>query len=207
MQEMKLQLDELKREARNARATEARMKADMRREEEKQKKAERDEDRKDILETRKQESEAMNQYVEKQQRTRRIVELQENREYQEFKRSDKVAAEQHEAKVIHEDYIEQKENSQQRVEQLKQVYAQQQKLPVEENLENYRLVAEYNLEEKRREDMEIAEARSMDIAADLAQSMAKAQMERDLALKSLELVRAHQGAQVPQHVHLAARAK
>merc|ERR1719373_1524342 len=92
-----------------------------------------------------------------------------------------------------EEYLETKENASYRVELRKLELAERQRAPIEENLEKFRVLAEHNLEEQRREDVEIREARMLAEAAEMAQTMAKAQKERELALQSLEHVRASQG--------------
>lgn len=81
------------------------------------------------------------------------------------------------------------------------------RLIVEEHLEKYKFIAEYNLEYQAQEALEEREGQLAAEQHEMDHRMMQAEKERDLALESLEHLRTQQPCAVPANRHLAARPK
>jgi len=207
VQDMRSQLEQMKRETREMKAMESQMHAKMRREEEKQKKVERERDRKSHLEHKKAESDSMRGVIEERRRQEKAVDLAASREYQETKRSLKEVNREMELHERREAYEDSKEHSLYRAEFHKMDLKERHRAPIEENLERHEVNAQYKLEEQQREEHERREARLAHEHSELQVQMEKARRERDLALQSVEFLRGSHQAPVPEDHHLAARPK
>jgi len=207
VEEQRVRLEQLQREARELKAQEASLKWSMRREEEKQKRNEKKADAKDILDWRQQQKAVLRTHEAQLKKAQKHVENQESREFQEHKRSQKLAQKDEELQAMQEDYLSTKENSEWEVETKRIAMAEWPKPIIEENLEKYRLLAEYNVEEQQRQDLEVREARLAAEQSQMDHQLMQAQREKDLALQNLELVRAQKQAVVPAGRHLVARPK
>jgi len=206
-EDQKKRLEQLLRETREMKAQEAQAKWTMKREEDKVKKAEKAQDEKDILVWRDEQRKHTAAYESQLKKEIRAVDVKDSREYQEHKRFAKAAHKESELEVITQDYLETKENSEWHEEVKRIADAEWPKPRIEENLEKYRLVAEYKLEEQKREDTEKREARAAAEQAEMDIALLKARQQRELALKSLECTRSRHTATIPSGHHLAARPK
>lgn len=207
VQDQKQRMQQLLRETRELKAQEAQLKANMKREEDKQKKLEKREDEQETMEWRQELRAAMLEHEAQIKKEQTATDNTESREFQEHKRAVKGVNKETELQLIREDYTETKENSEWAVEAKKIAMAEWPKPIIEENLEKYRLMAEYNLEEQQREDEERKEVRAAKEQSEMDLMLLKARQERELALQALEYTRTQQGTAVPPGRHLAARPK
>jgi len=205
--EMRLQLEQVQRETREMRAMEQQMHAKMRREEDTQKAVEKTSDRKDLQATRKDADTAMREYILQKKKIQKSVDLTLSREFQETKRDMKQVEHQEVAQAIREDYLDTKEQATHRVQLFKAEVAEQERVPIEDNLDNYRLVAEYRLGEQRREQRDSWEVRQESEQFDLQMKLEQAKRERELAMTSVEFLKGSNNNPVPQNRHLQARPK
>lgn len=203
---MKAELERIRRETREMKTTETQVKAAMRREEEKQKKSEKERDQKDILDWRKQQRDERQAYDAERKMQQKTDELDDNREYQAYKRSLKEADKDQELQDIRAAYHEAKDDAAYNAEVLKQELAERQRLPVQENLEKYRTLADAKNQERQREELDQHETRLTTEQFELEHRMMLARQERDAALQSLEFIRNHQLSPVPEGQDLTARA-
>lgn len=207
VQDMRSQLEQVKRETRDMKTMETQLKAKMRREEEQQKKNERERDRQEHLQEKKEQADSMREFVNEKRRNEKAVDLVASREFQETKRSVKEVEKEQDLLDRRDEYVESKENSLYRTELQKLVLQERQRAPIEENLENNMVVAQHKLEEQQREQHEQREARLAEEHHVLQMQMEKARRDRDSALQSVEFLRGSHGVPVPEAHHLAARPK
>jgi len=206
-EDQKQRLQELLRETRELKAQEAHTKFSMRRDEEKLRKAEKKEDEKEIMAWRQEVKAGLVEHEAQIKKEQRTVDVAESKQFQEYKKEAKATKKEAELQLIRQDYAETKENSEWATEVKKLDLAEWPKPAIEENLEKYRLIAEYNMEEQTREDAEKREARAAKEQAEVELALMKARQDRELAAQALEYTRAQQEAVVPTGRHLAARPK
>lgn len=196
-QDLRAQLEQVRRETQQMRAAEARVKASMRREEGKQTKAERDMEQKEIASWRREQQISLNTHAANNRRQQTAIDLEESRDFQAHKRTTKEAQAAENSQLQHMQYLESKENSGYRVDMRKMEVAERLRAPVEEHLEQFKCVAENAKEERRREEMEQQELRTTADQTEMELKMRQAQQERDSALQTLEFLRSQQHAPVP----------
>jgi len=200
--EMKLELEQLQRETRRMKGMESELKVKMKREEEKQRLAEKEVDRKETLLARNEEAASMKEYVDHIKREKLVEDLAASKEHQESKRADKQDETRKEAEDIHETYMENKEYSEYRVQMRKAELAEWQRLPVEENTEKYKLMAEYKMAEQHREAEEIIANRELEERMFLQSKLEEARKEREEAIQDVEYLAGCTKLPLPSHQHL-----
>merc|ERR1712173_139970 len=117
--------------------------ADMLREEREVLRNEKKKDQKEYLEMVDVEANSMRDYTEELRKKKQIEDLSASKDFQEAKRCISSIERYEELERIHEQYLETREDSETRVEMRKAALLEEQRRPVEDNLENYRTVAEY----------------------------------------------------------------
>eukprot|EP00440_Ansanella_granifera_P000233 gb/GFBE01000251.1/.p1 GENE.gb/GFBE01000251.1/~~gb/GFBE01000251.1/.p1 ORF type:complete len:118 (+),score=38.21 gb/GFBE01000251.1/:1-354(+) len=99
-------------------------------------------------------------------------------------------------------YAVQKEISEWNAELKRSQHAEQQKMEVEEHLEQTNFIAEYRLEEQQRQDLEQKQDRAEAEYREMQLAFQQASKEREMALEALEHVRGRQHSQIPRHQHI-----
>jgi len=205
VEDMRAKLEQVKRETREMRAMETQIKASMKREEEKIRKSEKQQDVKELMSWRQEQRKAGLEHAAARARENKRLDLEESRHYQETKRANKQVEKEAETQIVKEDYLDTKENSSWRVEEVKARIPAERRLVVESNLEKHRVFAEYKLETQSYEEAEQREARAAFESQEMSHMMLLAKQQKELALESLELTRGRQHDAVPPRTHLPAR--
>lgn len=205
LQDTKAELERMRRETREMKATETQVKAQMQREEGKHRTLEKERDQQEILEWRKQQRDEMLAYTDERKLQQNTDDMQDSREYQAYKRSLKEAEKDQDLQDVRCSYMEHKDNAMYNAELKKMEMAERLRVPVEEGLEKYRTLAEVKLYEKQCDDWETQEARLRIEQSELEHCMLLAKEEREEAMHGLEFIRAHQFEPVPEGRDLAVR--
>jgi len=203
-QDAKLNIEQLRKETREMRAAEAQLKWSMRRDEERLRKGEKRADDKELLKQKQQTREERARHEEMVRRARRQAEHRDAKDYQEQKRSQKMGQKEEELQLIRDMYLETKDHSEWRVEADILEQAERPGPIIEEHLEKYQTFAEYNREERLRDEAELVEKRIMEAQSDLELKLIKARKEREMAAHNLEHVQAKRSLQIPGNKHLLA---
>eukprot|EP00929_Paragymnodinium_shiwhaense_P063148 TRINITY_DN31566_c0_g1_i1.p1 TRINITY_DN31566_c0_g1~~TRINITY_DN31566_c0_g1_i1.p1 ORF type:complete len:578 (-),score=178.48 TRINITY_DN31566_c0_g1_i1:229-1962(-) len=206
VEDWRAKLEQVRRETREMKSMEAHLKWNMRREEDKQRKTEKQEDRRNHLVEQQDFRQGCKELDAERKAQQKITDIGESRDFQETKRAVKAAQKEEDISLVKESYLESKENSEYNVAQKKQVLTENAQQRIEEHLERYQVFAEYNLEEQQREKAEYREAQLAMEQQEMNHKMMHVKMERDRALASLEHLRTHQHKQVNSSHHLIARA-
>lgn len=183
---------------------EAQMRWNMKREEDKQRKQEKSFDRKQHL-VDQQEFKAGIQERDRERKAENAQkDIEESRDFQETKRAVRQAAKDEEINLNKDAYVESKENASYIVEQTKLLAAERAQTRIEDNLERYQLVAEYNLDQQQREKMEEREAQLAFEQQEMTHKMRQVKLERDRALECLEHLKNNQHRTVNSQNHMVA---
>jgi len=188
-------------------ARESQLKWNMKRQEELQRKAERQGDAQHEMESQQLECMQMRESMAEMKQAQKLTELQDSYDFVDFKRVDKVLRKEEEQGQVTEMYNEAKENSQWSVQLKRNTDEQRHREFVDEGLENVKTVVSYKMEAQEREKAEVHQVRRMEQAQQMDHQMLLARQERDLALRSLEHVRAQEHTPVPPGAHLPGRQK
>lgn len=207
IQDWRSQLEQVRRETRDMKALERKLKFSMDREQEKAKMEEKKADANEIHQWRQQQEAVMREHVAETKMMQKVVDLEDSKDFQEFKRSLRPLERDEEARTAKEAYMESKENSEWRVDLTKQVLAERESELLESRLENCRVFAEHNLMEQKRECMDQIEARLAAESREMDFALFEAKRERDLALQGLEHARRNQILAIPENKHLAGNPK
>ncbi|CAE8619886.1 unnamed protein product, partial [Polarella glacialis] len=197
MEDLKMQLQQLKKETRDMKAVEAQLKFTMRREEDQQKLAVKREDIKGTMEWRQKQQEESLKCAAERQKSTVEAELVENKDFQEFKKIAKHVAANEDLQRTVDNYLDHKENSEWSAELHRQLHSERQKLEVEDHLEQTNFMAEYRLEEEQNYDIEERKDRLDAEYREMELKLLQAAKTREFALENLEHVRAHQHSVVP----------
>lgn len=188
MQLMKKQLEETRKEVREIRAIESKMRWDMQREEKLDVMLEQKANEDEVRDWRWQQSDEMKAYIAEKEAATRATELQESKTYQEFKREHKLTEKEREQQYIHEMYLQDVENASWRAELSKAMYEKEKEIVADrlsdvQHLRDYK--ADHKLMEKAQEEEERAIEQNLEMAS-LAQQLAK---EKEELLQSLQYAR------------------
>merc|ERR1712151_618031 len=184
-------MGETKKEVREIRSIESQMKWNMQREERKEKILEEKEAIDEIRDWRWKQTDEMKAYVEEKEAELRLMDLQESKSFQEFKREVKVVEKQEEQRYIHEEYIKDTENAAWRAE-LAKAAVESDKVLTYERHENLKEIREIKTVQKIQEKADEDETRAIEQTLDLANQARLLQQERDQLLQNLEFARACQ---------------
>jgi len=176
----------MQKEAREMKAMEAKMKWDMKREEDKTRKNTQLEDSRDLADWRQQQENDTAELVSNRNRKQKETELVESRDYQEFKRFDHNRQKEDELKEQIEDYTELKLNSEWEVELKRSVPLEENKERVDANLERITCLTNYNLQKERLDVQEARFDRYLEENTLMHYQLQNAKDERDAARESLK---------------------
>jgi len=199
---MQLELERLKKEAREARAEDAAIKWSMKREEDKEKRKEKKTDQAEIMQWRQNENRKMKELAAEKKQVQKVLELQESREFEDFKREKKA---EHKATKIHENedaYLETKDASEWAAERKKAFPPEDRAFIIDQNLEKYQLFAEYAINQQALERQDTVEAEALREQQEMDYLISKARQEREQAIQSLEFFRAQREVGIPEQQHL-----
>lgn len=182
-------LEETKKEVREIRSVEAQMKWNLAREEKKEKVIEKQEEETEIRDWRWRQSQEMKDFVEEKAQEVKVVELQESRDFQEFKREFKTNIKQEDLKHIQEVYETDVENAAWRAEQAHQALAQDKEVVLERVVDVQQL-KEAKVQQKLQEKAEADEVRALEQTLEMAKLARDLAREKEQLLESLELTRA-----------------
>jgi len=184
-------LEETKKEVREIRSIEAQMKWNMAREEIKNKVEEEREQENEIRDWRWRESDEMRAFVEEQAKITKEVELEESKDFQEFKREVKVVVKEEEQRLITETYEANTDIAAWREEAAQLVVEADKEVIADRNADVHHLrevKAQEKMQEKIEEEERREEEQNLEMMA-LARQLAR---EKEQLLESLELTRARQ---------------
>lgn len=195
MKEYRRKLDDAKKEVREIQALEAKVRWEMDREERRevidQNKAEEDE----IREWRKVTSEEMKAYVAEKMRQVQAEDLEQSKEFQEFKRIRKQMAKEEDRRHIEEAYLQHREDALWRVE-FSKLALQEHKEIVENRFEDLQEIKDIRLTEKVQAKVEEQNERTMAQSLEMDYAARQLQEEREALLRSLEFARSRQSLSV-----------
>lgn len=186
-------LEETKREVREIKAIESHLKANMTREEKKERQTESKTSAEEMRDWRWRQSEEMKAFKAAKAQITKVAELRENKQFQEFKRETKVETKFKTQKEITEEYFQNKEEAQYRASLVKAVHHQENELVkarVEDYLENREIAGMSKEAQKMEEEENRAHEQSLEMAAIQRQIFA----EKQEMLEMLEHSRAAQRA-------------
>jgi len=207
LQDAKMQLEQLKKETLEIRATEAHLKWAMKRDEEKLRSGERKADSREVLTSRRAQRDETARHLDAERRSRKEQENLDSRNFQEQKRMQKDLQKEDEERRKSQEYLENKEHSEWSMATAKMAHAERPKPIIEANLEKYQTMAAFRHEEHAREKQEAMDARGSEEHAELEHTILQLQRDRELAMSSLEHTRMNQQLPIPDGQHLAARPK
>jgi len=191
--EWRKMLEETKREVREIKAIESHLKANMTREEKKERQTESKTSAEEMRDWRWRQNEEMKAFKAAKAQITKVAELRENKQFQEFKRETKVETKFKTQKEITEEYSQNKEEAQYRASLVKAVHHQENELVkarVEDYLENREIAGMSKEAQKMEEEENRAHEQSLEMAA-IAREIAK---EKQEMLEMLEHSRAAQRA-------------
>lgn len=205
IEDWRQKLEKMQKEAREMKAMEAQLKWNMKREEDKMRKQITKEDARDLAIWRREQEEDIAQYASKRAQENKLIELEESRDYQEFKRY--VHNEQKECEIIDnkDQYAETKFNSDWDVELKRTVPLQENKERVDANLERLAHIANYKMEKDREEKFEENLARDLEENTLMQYQLQKAKEEKDEALRNLDFFRIQQQCAISTENDIASR--
>jgi len=191
--DMKRKLEQVRREAREIKSLESQLRWDMQREEKRKVKEDKKEAEKEIMEWREDEAVGMKEYVVEKAKEQKVQDLQESKNFQEFKREVKEIKHEEELQRIREQLGEDMENSQWHAELSKAIAAERQEVAIE-NLDNIQDLREIRLMDKMKEQAQLEEERAFEMEAAMALEVQQMCAEKEELLKSLQHLRVRQQA-------------
>jgi len=189
IEDWKRKLEQVKRETREMKSMEQGAKWQMKREEDIKKKEDYKAATEEITDWRKSASNGMRDYIKDVKLGAKQMELGESRDFQDFKRDHKIEEKQIDQMNIKECYEDVKENSEWEAQLQKDRPPEERRLIIEENLEKYHLVAEYNAAEKAFEDAEDLDSKALDRQLRMNLELDRARQQQELSAQSLEYAR------------------
>jgi len=191
--DMKRKLEQVRREAREIKSLESQLRWDMQREEKRKVKEDKKEAEKEIMEWREDEAVGMKEYVVEKAKEQKVQDLQESKNFQEFKREVKEIKHEEELQRIREQLGEDMENSQWHADLSKAIAAERQEVAIE-NLDKIQDLREIRLMDKMKEQAQLEEERAFEMEAAMALEVQQMCAEKEELLKSLQHLRVRQQA-------------
>jgi hypothetical protein len=195
----------MQKEAREMKAMEAQLKWSMKRDEDKMRKDITKQDARDLATWRREREESIAEYAKKRQREDKVTQLDESREYQEFKRSVQAEVKEVEIQEHKIDYEETRATSEWEVDLKRTVPLEEERVRIEANLAKYHDLGTYKLQKDRQEKLEENFARDLEENTVMNLQLQQAKEERDEALKSLDYFRTQQNRSIPTENDIASR--
>lgn len=202
VREMQQEIERLKKEAREARAEDAAIKWSMKRDEDKEKKKEKKSDQAEIMQWRQNENKKMKELAAEKKKVQKVLELQEAREFEDFKREKKTEHKATKIKANEDVYLETKDASEWAAEKKKAFPPEDRAFIIDQNLEKYQLFAEYAINQQALDRQDRAEAEVQREQQEMDYLISQARQEREQAIQGLEFFRAQREAAIPEQQHL-----
>lgn len=206
MKEMQRELERLRRETREAKAEDASIKWAMKREEDKEKRKEKKKDVAEIMDWRQAENKKMLELAAEKKKVQKVLEMQESREFEEFKREKKGEEKAIKVQEFEEAYLETKDVSEWNAERNRAFPPEDRAFIIDQNLEKYRLFAEYALMEQTMEKQDRMDNEALREQQEMDYLINQAKREKEEALQGLEFFRAQREMDIPQQQHLPSEA-
>jgi len=188
VQDWRSQLEETKKQIREIRAIEGQVRWNMEREEQHETVLKEKSEDLEIMERRAKESCEMSQYLAEKQHEINVVELQDAREFQEFKRDRRVVLKETDQKYIEEQYIHNRENARWNAELAKAVNGQTKEI-ISQRLDERTDVKEIEKQQQVQAKVAQEETRALEINLEMQNMFRQLQLEKDALLDSLQYVR------------------
>lgn len=205
VEDLKSQLEALKRETSQMAAMESSIKWEMKRDEEKHRRNEKQMDAKEHFQAKDQDAAADRRLRDLKKKTDKMRENQDSKDYQVFKKVYKAEERAVDLEQITDAYIDAREASAWNMELRRTVPQAERRDRIEANLEQFQTRAMYSLEEQQREKVQRHEDRVAGEQEQLEHAMLEAQIERESALRALEYARACKNVEVSPQQHLAGK--
>lgn len=186
-------LDDTKKEVREIRALEAQMRWNMQREEEKDKRGEEKEKEEEIRDWRWRQSDEMKEFVAEKAQATKVVELEESKDFQEFKREVKAVVKDTERQMITEEYLQDTENASWRAD-LARIEMERERELVIEKVDGVKELQEIKKQEKISVKIQEEEERQFEQNMEMEKMAKELAREREQLLQSLQLTRSAQRA-------------
>lgn len=178
----------MKKEVKDIRAQEAQMLWNMTREEKKERSEEEKAVVEEIRDWRWKQSDDMKAYLAELQLEIRTTELEESKEFQQFKREHKKELLEEEARFVHEVYLNDVEMAAWRAELARAAFRREQAL-IAEKAQDAKEIKEIKLERIEAVKAEVVNDRALDETLELAKLQRQLQEEKQKLLQSLEYTR------------------
>lgn len=202
MKEMQRELERLRRETREAKAEDAAIKWAMKRAEDKEKVHEKTKDQTEIMSWRQAENKKMLELAAEKKKVQKVLEMQESREFEEFKREKKGEEKAIKVQEYEEDFLETKDISEWHAERNKAFPPEDRAFIIDQNLEKYRLFAEYAIMEQTRDKQDRVDNEALREQMEMDHLLNQAKREKEEALQGLEFFRATREAAIPEQQHV-----
>lgn len=184
-------LEDTKREVREIRAVEAQMRWNMRREEKKEKIMEEKEEIEEIRDWRWKQSAEMKAYVEEKANETKAVELEESKNFQEFKREAKAQGREENLRHITEEYLQDVEAAEWRKE-IAQAAMERERELLADRVDHVAEHREIKHVQRQQEKAAVEEERAIEQSLEMAELAKQLAREKEQLLQSLEYQRACQ---------------
>jgi len=188
LQQFRKMLEEKKKEVREIRAIESKMKWNMQREERKDTVHQAKAVEEDIRDWRWHQSDEMKAYVEEKALQTKLGDLQESKEFQEFKREIKALEKEEDQQYITEMYLQDVENASWRTE-LAHIVGQRDKEIIADRREDVQHFKDFKLDQRLQEKVEEEEHRAIEQSLEMANLTRQLEKEKEQLLQSLQFTR------------------
>lgn len=188
-------IDDTKKEVREIRSLETQMRWNMAREEAKQVEGEEKEKENEIRDWRLRQSDEMKEHIAEREHAIKVEELEESRDYQQFKREYKAVTKDAEQQAITEEYLQDMENASWRADLARMEMERERDLVVEK-VDGVKELQEIKKQEKIAVKMQEEEERQFEQNLEMERMAKELAREREQLLASLQLTRAAQRAPV-----------
>lgn len=184
-------LEETKKEVREIRAIEAQMRWNMARDEVRERAQKEAATLDDIRDWRWKQSDEMKQYVADKAHRAKVEELQESKEYQEFKREVKTLVKEEDLKIIQEGYQNDISNAQWRAEMDRERQIKEKEIVVS-HAADFQFLRDTRAQQKSQEKVQEDERRALEQSLEMANMAKELAREKEKLLQSLQYVRSCQ---------------
>lgn len=188
-------LDDTKKEVREIKALEAQMRWNMAREEQKDTQSEEKEKENEIRDWRWRESDEMKQLVAEKAQAIKVVDLEESKDFQEFKRETKAVVKDAEQQMITEEYLQDIENASWRAD-IARVEMERERELVIEKVDGVKELQEIKKQEKIIVKIQEEDERQFEQNMEMERMAKELAREREQLLQSLQLTRSAQRGQL-----------
>lgn len=186
-------LEATKREVREIRSVEAQMRWNLQRQEKRETVLAEKEASEELRDWRWRQSDEMKAYVTEKAKETKVVELDESRNFQEFKREVKTVQREEEKRLIQEEYMQDMENARWVAELASEENNQNREL-LQERLHDIRELKDMRVSEKIKEKATVDQDRALEQNLEMANMARALAKEKEKLLQSLQYARQCQKA-------------